>query len=64
VRAVEELGNDGMDPLFLAAVESVEEAVYNSLTRATTITGAGGKTVEAIPIAKLREMLAQPRPPK
>jgi D-aminopeptidase len=64
VRAVEELENDGMDPLFLAAVESVEEAVYNSLTRATTITGAGGKTVEAIPIAKLREMLAQPRPPK
>jgi len=57
VRAVEELENDRMDPLFLAAVESVEEAVYNSLTRATTVTGAGGRTVEAIPIDRLRELL-------
>jgi D-aminopeptidase len=58
VRRVEELENDAMDPLFLAAVESVEEAVYNSLTRATTVTGAGGHTVEAIPIARLKELLA------
>ena len=47
-----------MDPLFLAAVESVEEAVYNSLTRATTVTGAEGRTVEAIPIARLKQLLA------
>ena len=58
VRRVEELENDRMDPLFLAAVESVEEAVYNSLTRATTVTGAGGRTIEAIPIDRLRELLA------
>ncbi len=64
VRAVEEVENDRMDPLFLAAVESVEESVYNSLTRATTVTGAGGRTVEAIPIAKLRELLAERRPQK
>jgi len=64
VRRVEEVENDQVDPLFLAAVESVEEAVYNSLTRATTVTGAGGRTVEAIPIPKLRELLEEPRPPK
>ena len=58
LRRVEELENDAMDPLFLAAVESVEEAVYNSLTRATTVTGAGGRTVEAIPIARLKQLLA------
>jgi len=58
VRRVEELENDAMDPLFLAAVESVEEAVYNSLTKATTVTGAEGRTVEAIPIAKLKALLA------
>ena len=57
LRRVEELENDAMDPLFLAVVESVEEAVYNSLTRATTVTGAGGRTVEAIPIDRLRELL-------
>jgi D-aminopeptidase len=63
-RAVEELENDRMDPLFLAAVESVEEAVYNSLTKATTVTGAGGRTVEAIPIDRLRALLAERRPAK
>ena len=57
LRRVEELENDAMDPLFLAVVECVEEAVYNSLTRATTVTGAGGRTVEAIPIDRLRELL-------
>ncbi len=58
-RRVEELENDAMDPLFLAAVESVEEAVYNSLTKATSVTGAGGRTVEALPIDRLRELLAK-----
>ena len=57
VRRAEEVENDHMDPLFLAAVESVEEAVYNSLTRATTVTGAKGRTVEAIPIDRLRELV-------
>ncbi len=55
-RIVEEVQNDFVSPLFLAAVESVEEAVYNSLTRATTVTG-NGKTLEAIPIEKLRAIL-------
>jgi D-aminopeptidase len=58
LRRVEELENDAMDPLFLAAVESVEEAVYNSLTKATTVTGAEGRTVEAIPITRLKQLLA------
>jgi D-aminopeptidase len=58
-RAVEELANDALDPLFLAVVESVEEAVYNSLTSATSVTGAGGRTVEAIPIDRLRELLGK-----
>jgi D-aminopeptidase len=55
-RSVVELNNDRLDPLFLAVVESVEEAVYNSLTRATTVRG-NGKTLEAIPIDRLREIL-------
>ena len=57
VRAVEELENDAVSPLFLAAVESVEEAVYNSLTRATTVTGHRGAKVEALPLDRLKALL-------
>jgi len=55
-RAVTVVENDSMSPLFLATVEAVEEAVYNSLLRATTVTGFDGRTVEAIPIEPLREI--------
>ncbi len=64
VRYVEELGNDFMSPLFLATVESVEEAVYNSLLKATTVKGYQGHTVEAIPIDRLREIFESRRPGK
>jgi D-aminopeptidase len=50
------LTNDAMSPLFLAAVEATEEAVYNSLFRATTTTGHG-HTIEALPIDKTLEIL-------
>ena len=50
------VGNDAMSPLFLAAIEGTEEAVYNSLFRATTMTGRG-HTVEALPIDKTLEIL-------
>jgi D-aminopeptidase len=39
-----------MSPLFLAVVEATEEAIYNSLLRATTVTGRGGNKAEALPI--------------
>jgi D-aminopeptidase len=57
---LERVHNDHMDALFLATVESVEEAVYNSLLRATTVTGYRGRTVEAIPLDRLREILGTP----
>jgi D-aminopeptidase len=56
-RTLEELHNDAMSPLFLAVVEAVEEAVYNSLLRATDVTGHAGNRGEAIPIDRLRELL-------
>jgi D-aminopeptidase len=61
VRAAEELHNDAMSPLFLATVEAVEEAVYNSLTRATDVTGHQGHKGEALPIGELRKLLAERR---
>lgn len=53
---IEELQNDKMDPLFLATVEAVEEAVYNSLVAAKTVRGIQGNTREAIPVKRLREI--------
>src|SRR2546428_9641056 len=50
------LPTDAGSPLFEAALEATEEAVYNSLLQATTVTSAVG-TAEAIPIEKLRELL-------
>jgi D-aminopeptidase len=47
---------DGVSPLFEAALEATEEAVYNSLLRATPVT-SGGRTVEALPIDKVTEIL-------
>jgi D-aminopeptidase len=51
-REVKLLSNDGMSPLFLATIEATEEAIYNSLFRATTVTGKENRTVEALPIEK------------
>jgi len=49
---------DALSPLFEAVLEATEEAVDNSLLRATTVTG-NGHTVEAIPIDKLRAALGR-----
>lgn len=51
------LSNDAMSPLFLAAIEATEEAVLNSLFRATTIKGREGRMIEALPIDKTLEIL-------
>ncbi|HEY9423143.1 MAG TPA: P1 family peptidase, partial [Thermoanaerobaculia bacterium] len=59
--SVEEITNDAMSPLFLAAVETVEEAIYNSLLQATTVAGNQGHVGEAIPVDWLREVLGGPR---
>ncbi|PSQ82013.1 MAG: aminopeptidase [Bacteroidetes bacterium QS_1_63_11] len=53
------LPNDRMSPLFLATVEAVEEAVYNALTSATTVTGRDGHTQEALPLDRLRTILRE-----
>ncbi|MFL5605192.1 MAG: hypothetical protein ACJ8AD_01980 [Gemmatimonadaceae bacterium] len=39
-------------------VEATEEAIYNSLFMATSVT-ARGRTVEAIPLDRVREILAR-----
>lgn len=49
VLRVDDLHNEQMSGLFEAAVEATEEAVYNSLLKAVTVTG-NGRTVEALPL--------------
>lgn len=50
------LRNDAMSPIFHAVIEATEEAIYNSLFRARTITGRG-HTVDAIPLDRTIEIL-------
>jgi D-aminopeptidase len=45
----QDLHNELMSPLFEATVEATEEAIYNSLLKAETVT-SNGRTVEALPI--------------
>jgi D-aminopeptidase len=50
------LHNDAVSPLFQAVIEATEEAVYNSLFKATTTAGYGGHTVEGLPVARVLEI--------
>jgi D-aminopeptidase len=56
--ATEELAYEQMSALFEAAVEATEEAIYNSLFMASTTT-ANGHTIDAIPLDKVRAVLAK-----
>jgi D-aminopeptidase len=55
-RRTEAVTNESVSPLFLAAIEATEEAIYNSMLRATTTTG-NGHTVNALPVDKTVEIL-------
>ena len=48
--------NDDMSPIFLAVIEATEEAIYNSLLKATTVESSLGRA-EALPIERVREIL-------
>jgi D-aminopeptidase len=51
------LSEESLSPVFEAAGEAAEEAIDNSLLRATTLRGRDGHIVEALPIDRLREIL-------
>ena len=51
------LENEDMTPLFRAVIEATEEAVYNSLFRATTMNGHNDHIAEALPIEQTRNIL-------
>lgn len=51
------VSNDDLDPVYMAVVESVEEAVLNAMLAADTVTGKHGRTVEAIDAEKLKALV-------
>ena len=48
-----ELPNGLVSPLFQAAIEATEEAIYNSLCMATSLTGYQGHRAEALPLDEI-----------
>jgi D-aminopeptidase len=55
--AISLLSEDALSPLFEAAADATEEAIYNSLLKAQTERGRDGHVIEAIPIDRLRDLL-------
>ncbi len=53
---IAELPNASMSPLFQAVAEATEEAIYNSMFKATTVKGFRA-TVEALPLERTLEIL-------
>ena len=61
IRKVELLANDAMSPLFQAVIEATEEAIYNSLFRATTTVGRDGHRGDALSMDAVRQILERYR---
>ena len=59
VAQVKTVDNDFMSPLFLAAIEATEEAIWNSLFMATTLSGRDGNTIEALPVDKVLSLFKE-----
>ena len=57
-RTREVLTNDAMSPVFEAVIEATEEAIYNSMFKAISMTG-NGHTVEALPIEQTKKILRE-----
>ncbi|NLA06806.1 MAG: S58 family peptidase, partial [Firmicutes bacterium] len=53
----EVVSNDSMSALFLAVVEATEEAVINSILKATTVIGRDERTCDAIDIHQLLQVM-------
>lgn len=55
-RNLQTLGDDAISPVFEATIEATEEAIYNSLLQATTVSSRAG-TINALPIDSVRAIL-------
>ena len=62
--AYPELSNDVMSPFFQGAIEATEEAIYNSLCMAETMTGYRDVTIEGLPLDKLVDLIRNHKLPQ
>ena len=58
--ALSVLSEEALSPLFEAVADATEEAIDNALLKAQTVHGRDGHVAEAIPIARLRDLLPYP----
>ena len=56
VDTIPRLHDEALSALFQAAVEAVEESIANSLLKAESVTGVRGRTVEALPVDRVKEL--------
>jgi L-aminopeptidase/D-esterase-like protein len=57
VAHVEMLSNDRISAIFAATVQATEEAIINALVAAETMTGINDRTIDALPHARIRELM-------
>src|SRR4051812_47936652 len=53
------LPHEQMDGLFTATADAVEEAILNALAAADTMTGFQGRTIHALPLDELKQVMAR-----
>lgn len=58
-KKVEILRNRHLSPLLLAAAEAAEEAILNSMFKATAMEGKDGNKIEALPLDKVKEIMKE-----
>jgi D-aminopeptidase len=56
---IQMLSNNAESAFFTATIQAVEEAIINSLVAAETMTGRNGLTVPALPLDRLKTILAK-----
>jgi D-aminopeptidase len=56
------LAPHAMTSLFQAAAEATEEAILNALCMAETMTGRSGRTIHALPLDRLQDIMRRYRP--
>ncbi len=59
IPSVEDLPNAATSGLFQGVVEATEEAVINSVLKATTVQGDGGTTADAVPLEDVKRLLKE-----
>lgn len=57
--SVETVENESINGVFEAVADATEEAIYNVLCMAETMTGYKGRTVEALDLSKVREIVTK-----